>query len=544
MSLLVEDILKLDCMKTAQIIAGNTGIKNKVSNTTIMDVPDIGKWLHEEEIIFVAALFRDCMSEDFFIGLNEKSVAAIVTKPAYVSNLDENLKIVCDKLQLPIIVVDQSISWNDITYPITRTIANNQYDVIYESQLFHSELINSLIHSKSLNQLCDEIFSVSNLTTAIIDLDFSILGCSSNFEWKKSLENFSLLSCIYKSNLAIDIKNNPTSGYIFNNYHLNSISKHVFIFPVTQDSMTYSYVFLLNNIDIQNLDVSESMKISQLSLVISLIKVKEFETTTINRRYSNLVLDLIIQGKMNTPHERNLIEKSIQYTFFGSYYIVLAYTNSFNDTNIVTYSTRTSNLFEEINKNTVEFEDVLCFERGDKLVYFISEDETNIERTVKELYSINKKTLETNSLYLGISDLTATSDFPRGFEQASQALKYAQLHSKDNYTFYNDLGILRFFIERDGFLNEFELNELIRKYINPLHIYDRKNNAQLEETLYCLIENNYSKVITAEKLFIHRNTLRARISKIEEVLNCSLSNSEDIFNIQLAMKVNYNLGND
>ena len=539
MKLLVEDVLNLDCMKTAQVIAGETGLKNNISNTTIMDVPDINKWLHEEEMVFVARLFRDCTNEDFFINLNRKSVAAVVTKPAYVSKLNDNLKELCDKLYLPIIIVDQNASWSDITYPITRIIANKQYDVIYQSQLFHSELMNSVIHDNSLSQLCSDIYSISGLTTAIIDLDFNISGCSSNFDWKKTLKGFSLHSCYYKSILAKDIKGNSTSGYIYNNMYLNSISKQILIFPVTQDSRTYSYIFLLKNLDIEFLDVTESMKVSQLSLVISLINVKEFEKTNINRRYNNLVLDLIIQGRLNTPQERNFVESSIQYTFVDSYYVVLAHSNDFNDTsNIIQYNVRISNLFEKINKNSVEFEDVLCFERGDNFVYLIPAIERHIKRTIKELYSLNKDSLETNSLHFGISDATEYIDFPCGFEQALQALKYAQSYFKA-YVFYNDLGILRFFLERNGFLNEYVLIELKKKYIDPLREYDNKNNTQLEETLYCLVECNFSKDTTANKLFIHRNTLRSRLSRIEQILHCNLSNSEDVFDIQLAMKIDY-----
>jgi purine catabolism regulator len=539
LDLLVEDVLNLECMKTAQVIAGETGLKNKVSNTTIMDVPEINKWLHEEEMIFVAGLFQDCANENFFISLNKKSVAAIVTKPAYVSKLDDNLKELCNKLYLPIIIVDQNTSWNDITYPITRIIANKQYDVIYQSQLFHSELMNSLIHDNSISQLCNVIYSISGLTAAIVDIDFNISGCSANFDWKKALKGFSLQYCHYKSILAKDIKGNSTSGYIYNNIYLNSINKHILIFPVTQDSRTYCYIFLLKDMKIEFLDITESMKVSQLTLVISLIKVKQFEMTNINRRYNNLVLDLIIQGRLNT-HERNFVENSIQHTFSNSYYIVMANSNDFSGTtNIIEYSVRTSNLFEIINKNKVEFENVLCFERGDNLVFLIPESEISINRTIKELYSICKKILETNSLHFGISDITEYTDFPCGFEQALQALKYAQSYSKSNYVFYNDLGILRFFIERKGHLNEYALIELKKKYIDPLREYDNKNSTQLEETLYCLVECDYSKVDTANKLYIHRNTLRARISKIEEILNCSLNNSEDMFNIQLAMKIEY-----
>lgn len=540
MKLLVEDVLKMDCMNSAKVIAGHGGLKNSISFTTIMDVPEIIKWLHGGEMIFAAKLFYDCTCEEFFMHLSQKSVSAVITKPAYIGNLDERLIRICDKLYLPIITIDQSASWGDVTYPITELIARKQYDVIYQSQLFHSALLNSLIHGKTLNHLCCDIYKTTGLTTAIVDTDFSISGCSSNIEWENVLDKFTLHSCNYRSMLARDVNGIPTSGYIYNNFYVNSFRKQVFVFRVTQDGIVYSYIFLLVDMDIEFLEVLDSMKISQLSLIVALAKVKRLEIMNIIRRYNNLLLDRILQGIMSDPGERSIIENSIQQPFHDFYYIVLANNNDIDGkTNIIKQSIYTSRLFENLNKNNYDFKDMICFERGDDLVFFIPKNDIDIKRTINNLYSICKKTLETNSLYFGISNIVKNTDFPLGYDQAAKALQYIRSIYKSNICYYNDLGILRFFMERNGNLDKGFLFEMKKKYINPLREYDIKNKTRLEETLYCLIECNYSKIAAERKLFIHKNTLRARLIKIEQILNCDLNNSEDMFNIQLAIKIDY-----
>ncbi len=540
MELLVEDVLKMDCMKNANIIAGRTGLKNKISYTTIMDVPDIFKWLHGGEMIFAAELFYVCANKDFFNRLHEKSVSAIITKPTYTNKLNDFLIKQCDELCLPIITVDKNASWSDITYPITEHIARKQYDAIYQSQLFHSALLNSVIHGKSIDQLCYEIYRSTGLTIAILDADFHISGSSINIDWKKALYKFTINSCIYRSTLTTDISGHTTSGYLYTNFYLNSLNKQILIFPVILDSEVFSYIFLLTNRNIESLNVEDSMKISQLSLIILLLKVKQSELINTNRRYNNLILDLILQGKMSNPGKYAFTEDLIEHTLYDSYYIALAHCEDISYTkNRVKQNIRTSRLFETINKNKHDFEDVLCFERGDNLVFFIPKNDVNIERTINKLYSVCAEILETNSLYIGISNTITNSEFPLGFNQALQALQYIQSHQKKKYCFYNDLGVLRIFMERSGHLNKDILIEYKKKYIVPLRNYDNKNNTQLEKTLYCLIECNYSKTEAEKKLFIHKNTLRARILKIEQLLNCDLNNSEDMFNIQLAIKINY-----
>ncbi|MEG1189895.1 MAG: helix-turn-helix domain-containing protein, partial [Oscillospiraceae bacterium] len=53
------------------------------------------------------------------------------------------------------------------------------------------------------------------------------------------------------------------------------------------------------------------------------------------------------------------------------------------------------------------------------------------------------------------------------------------------------------------------------------------------------ISNNCSKTNTEKQLFIHKNTLRARLSTINKILGCDVDNMEDLFKIQLALKLRY-----
>ena len=157
MKLLLSDILKLDIFKDAEIIAGRSGKNNEVSFVTIMDVPNIAEWLHGGEMLLVAGIFEKCCNENFFRSVKRKSVSAIITKYAYASAVDDNIRFVCEELCIPIIAVSAGISWSDIMIPITQLIAKMQYELIYQSQQFHSALMRSLIRGESVAQLCGNI---------------------------------------------------------------------------------------------------------------------------------------------------------------------------------------------------------------------------------------------------------------------------------------------------------------------------------------------------------------------------------------------------
>ncbi len=60
-------------------------------------------------------------------------------------------------------------------------------------------------------------------------------------------------------------------------------------------------------------------------------------------------------------------------------------------------------------------------------------------------------------------------------------------------------------------------------------------NATLVETFESLIKNDLSLVKTSEYMFVHINTLKYRIKKIEEMTGCSLKSVDDILKMKLSI---------
>ncbi|MGE9881101.1 helix-turn-helix domain-containing protein [Blautia obeum] len=68
-------------------------------------------------------------------------------------------------------------------------------------------------------------------------------------------------------------------------------------------------------------------------------------------------------------------------------------------------------------------------------------------------------------------------------------------------------------------VEEEELEAMLGHY--RLLMEDEKNR-ELLKTLKVYLENNMNFSITAEKMYVHINTIRKRISKVKELLDVSL----------------------
>lgn len=127
----------------------------------------------------------------------------------------------------------------------------------------------------------------------------------------------------------------------------------------------------------------------------------------------------------------------------------------------------------------------------------------------------------------------------RSYQQAKVALELCKLVQHDcSPAFFDELGAVRLFYNQ----SEQDLDEFYKEVVGPLVKFDRENNGSLLMTLWHYLRSGRDIKNVSEKLFIHTNTLRYRLKKIEELLGASLEHEETRFNIYSALKVAAILG--
>ena len=123
-------------------------------------------------------------------------------------------------------------------------------------------------------------------------------------------------------------------------------------------------------------------------------------------------------------------------------------------------------------------------------------------------------------------------DLFRSFQEAKVALELGELMGI-TIPFFSDLGLERILYKHD----QQDLKEYYEATLGELQLYDESNSAQLMETLEGLAANQFDMTATSKALFLHRNTLRYRLKKIEEILNVKLDDLNIKLNITAALKI-------
>lgn len=148
--------------------------------------------------------------------------------------------------------------------------------------------------------------------------------------------------------------------------------------------------------------------------------------------------------------------------------------------------------------------------------------------------------LKSNNIQGGVSSIFNKSELENlkfFYKQASKAHEIGKLISKDSkhIYFYEDIALFHFFSK---IKNKNELRMFCHPAYTKLLAYDKLNGTEYCNTLYeyILCANNVSA--SAEKLFIHRNTMSYRLNKISEITDLDLTNGKNIYKLYMSIKIN------
>ena len=177
-------------------------------------------------------------------------------------------------------------------------------------------------------------------------------------------------------------------------------------------------------------------------------------------------------------------------------------------------------------KRTVGFELERIFPNGYPVQYksYIAMLVTSISSEQREEL---KKLVEAEEINIGISwSFTNVLDFKKYFNQAVSSIKQAQNFGINNqildYTDYSFYDLLFNYSGKTG------LEDFCHPSLQVLKDYDKANNTELYTSLDVYLKCNRNLGVTAEVLYLHRNSISYRISRIVDITGIDLNDINTI----------------
>lgn len=515
MKITVEELLKMKEFSGFRVICGAGGLNKEVQSVSVMDAPDIYKWIRGGEILLTSGyVLKDNMEAmpDLIRKLSDRNAAALFIKLGrFVNEIPKSAVQTATRLDFPVVYMPYEFTFVDVITPTLTRVNSYQLEQIRRSENIHRTFINIAIKQEGIKKIIEYL---SNLIEQEV---------------------------VYYSVLKLKGVHFYTNGEtVFDREHF--MSKYP-CFAVNVNGKICGYVIVVN--EKYKAGKYDLIAIDHAITVIKLDVQKQTFENEVERKYKdNFVLDLIF----NTLESMDEIEtrgKTFGWHFSGEYYALIADIDHFKAKYVkgVDSSSEIDRISREMTDNIIEkvtgeFAGCVYTTFTEQVVFLIHKNGIGHGELTKKLNGVNERLKKENGFTAVFSFGSRAADISEvhvSYQQAKTALKLARhLKREGCVCFYSELGIYKLLdkIKDDAYVEKFS-EDCLKKLL----FYDLSNNSDLYKTLEELVRYNWNLKETAENMYVHYNTMKKRYHKIQEILGVSFENPGVKMEVEFAVKI-------
>lgn len=531
MELTIKGLLKINLLKEAKIIAGNSGTEKIVSGITIMEAPDIADWVKGGELILTSLYTLNKLSDDekkeIIDNLYKKNISAICFKKR--NSEDETPQILIElgnKYKIPIILLPKEIPFIDIMNPIMGEIFNSQMIKLKYYKNVHERFTQLSLQNSDIDSVILTLSKIIKNPVAIYDKKLSCITTTD-----ERIIDFSIIEesyGIYKdSSKHINYSRQRVKYNNLDNEELTQV-----LVPI--DTVNNTRVYLVVCEKNERLKELDYIAIESAATVICLELVRQFSVAQVEKKFKNDLIDDMLSGSIKNKKELQERASLIGLNLNHKYIVCTIRLNDNSDIfdlkqeiigdyipNSFTRS-RSSEVIMLIDINEYLKECNILVKKIKNIFY-------DLQRKIK---SIDKN----ENITVGISNIiNSMGSISKAYEESKEALELGYLMNGNGCIMsFTELGIFRILC---NFKDRGELEKYIPEELKLLIEYDKNNNLELTKTFEIFLNNNRNASKTSKDMYIHHKTVIYRIEKIKSVTELDFTDYEKMLEIEVGFKI-------
>ncbi|WLR48701.1 PucR family transcriptional regulator ligand-binding domain-containing protein [Halobacillus litoralis] len=548
MGVAVEAVLKLPVLEKAKV---QTDVYNRqVDWISVIETP-VENFVRNNEFVLSTGVGcgDDVLALEGYVEdviRSEASVLAFATGRHLYKIPDRVLKL-AEKHELIVMEIPWEVRFGDILQDVLRLISEENRQEQQRTEEIRQELINCVLNGKGLQEITSIIYQNTGIPTAISDHNKQIRANQYFDRYYIDVLNGHELS---QEGILVETKmdsDHPLRHYIetyeigdqkcYQLTILSNYKKQGYILFKPKDEKDLTWV---------NLHILEH---ALTACALYFVKENAIEMTEI-RLKDNFLLDL---AKREREMDRALLSKAqlLGYDLEKPYICLVGHIrfvqpeeerSSSTMPQVKSSSINSRNYY--IQKEVTHAGDALhrrtmtTFDEGEVIVY-LETDRLDYGETANQFLDLIERRL--HELLKGITISWGISChkggyqfFHKSYEEAETALKIGQQHEEGERTFFSDTRMNRLLM---ALSHEEEIGAIVSDTLEKLIDYDQKRQTELIHTF--MVYNKYNSNVsqTARALNLHRQSLLHRLRNIEHLTGLSLLNADDLFLLELSVRL-------
>ncbi|RQM84411.1 PucR family transcriptional regulator [Staphylococcus xylosus] len=529
----LNEILSVPQFKELELINKNGDLSSEVSSLDITENNDIKHFTSQNAFILTTGVLFQENQEDLkrlIKDLHDINTAGLGIKVSrFLHEIDKEVIDFADKLGFPLIEIPESWNLGEITHQISSYISDSETGKLNYALHIQQELNQLLIKGYSINTMIQRMSKLLGVPIILFDPFKAPEALSHHYDQNKHLtnEHISYFLNYYQQSTVYD-KNKQ----VFEN------KDHV-IFKVL--GYTYFPYYLMVS-QVNKLSYPFSLlTIEQVVSVLSFAlykntKIEEAEQNDINRFFEALVNNQSDQTLSIKKHN-DLLKR---YHIFDSdyYQIIICDIDSPNILENSYYLNERYQLtFHWLQYMFTDLDDYISIYKipsTNRFAILLQNRHDYYYDYLKRLQNSYGEHFE-GTISFGIgNEVTEFTQISSSYFEANEAFENGLMNDKQNFISYyhsKDIKELLQLIPKE------KLRPFIKHTLGPLSYPKTKKDLELKQTLQVYMDNQCDITKTAEKIYIHRNTVKYRINKCSNLIGVNIEDPMHSLNIRIALYV-------
>jgi len=525
----VSSLFDVPGLQDAVLLGGESGLSNVITRVNVMEVPDVVEWVRIGELLMTTGYpFKDRPEKLALLveQLADKGIAALALKPKrFFDEIPPQVIEAADHYGLPLIELPPSATFSDLVREIMERVLVSEAKDLMILQSRVQRLSQLLLHGDGLVPFLKNLYVMINNPVLLIDKDGKLTvppglegwsGSIPTSEWSKLIGTERLDSNV----ITIDQEtfhahSVAVPGDHGHDYQLIVIEQHNQYRTV--DALTLNWATRLLGFEISNMQVRKSIETKYLEQFI--------QDWLSGRIISSMDLQLRAEA-CSWPIEHTTVYMVGSVSFWEQQPTVKELQHILKQ---LRWNSEVS-LGATVSWTLLEGE----------LVCLISHQggrwgEQQYKSLTGQLHHSLSSQLNDRQITLCMSRaVNEATDVAAAYRESRRVMEIRKVYrTEESILHYNQLGVYLLLYRMQG---TGELEEFKQLYLYPLLELERKQQGALLTTLATYFACNCNAKETAEKLYVHYNTVNYRLERIRNELQLRLDDPETKLLLQLAIK--------
>lgn len=536
--LTVRQLLALPEMAEARLVAGAKGVDHEVLWAAVVDIPQAGEWVRADELLLTTFYgLRDDVAAQtsLCVRLAQMKVAGmIVATGEYVADVPEAVRRVADDASFPIIELPWHLPFEDVVRIVSEHSINDQYLLYKQSLAIHQALTRLVLDGGSLQDVAHELCALLRRPVEIDDVSFAVLAEASGpgariddsrrSAIREGRSSPQLLDYLRKSGVLSRVRGTLGTERIDVTEQTRALGMTMarILAPIVVARRIYGYVWIIAGE--RELEPLDFHAIEHAATVAALIQFRNQTTHQADERIERHVISRLLAEDLRPDNA--LREQMARFHLrIEAPHVVIVVDPCGSDLRSVELAAR--------NAARPEGLAMAVGERAGRVVVLL---ECSKREQIDRFCDFLRESMAPLGapVRIGVSaPQEAPTELLHEYERALEALALLPaLGVERRVAHFDELGLLHWLHALPAsMLTENSFAQRLQR----LAEHDRTHDGQLTQTLDVFLECEGNGVRAAQRLYIHRHTLKYRLQRIEEICGVNLNDSLCKLNLRAAL---------